>query len=220
MVSSCRVSVQWQKTCSNRKNTIQVKLWKTSMKRQPCGIIRVSKSERVSCRTTEELGVGYKVNERSIEEHEKAIWQEKVKSQGLKVGDNIWLENKNIQLNQLSKKLDQKRYRPFRILKNIGLGAFQLELPEEWAIHNMFNEDLLTRYNELQFKEQHIEPAPVLTIINEEEEYEVEEVQKYRKPGREMQYLVHWKGYENKHDQWIAETGLPHAKEAIEDYWS
>jgi len=28
--------------------------------------------------------------------------------QGLKVGDNIWLENKNIQLNQLSKKLDQK----------------------------------------------------------------------------------------------------------------
>jgi len=43
------------------------------MKRQPCGIIRVSKSERVSCRTTEELGVGYKVNERSIEEHEKAI---------------------------------------------------------------------------------------------------------------------------------------------------
>jgi len=28
--------------------------------------------------------------------------------QGLKVGDNMWLENKNIQLNQLSKKLDQK----------------------------------------------------------------------------------------------------------------
>ena len=28
--------------------------------------------------------------------------------QELKVGDNMWLENKNIQLNQLSKKLDQK----------------------------------------------------------------------------------------------------------------
>jgi len=143
-----------------------------------------------------------------------------VKSQGLKVGDNMWLENKNIQLNQPSKKLDQKRYRPFRISKNIGLGAFQLELPEGWAIHNMFNEDLLTRCNELQFKGQHIEPAPVPTIINKEEEYKVEEVQKYRKLGREMQYLVHSKGYGNKHDQWIAETGLPHAKEAIEDYWS
>ena len=64
--------------------------------------------------------------------------------QELKVGDNVWLENKNIQSNQPSKKLDNKRYGPFRISKDIGSGAFQLELPEGWAIHNVFNEDLLT----------------------------------------------------------------------------
>ena len=64
--------------------------------------------------------------------------------QGLKVGDNVWLENKNIHLNQSSKKLDNKRYRQFRILKNIGLEAFELELLEGWMIHNVFNEDLLT----------------------------------------------------------------------------
>ena len=68
-------------------------------------------------------------------------------SQGLKVGDNMWLENKNIQLNRLSKKLDQKRYGPFKISKDIGLGVFQLELPEGWIIHNVFNKDLLTRCN-------------------------------------------------------------------------
>ena len=50
--------------------------------------------------------------------------------QGLKVRDNIWLENKNIYLNQPSKKLDNKRYGPFRISKDIGLGTFQLELLE------------------------------------------------------------------------------------------
>jgi len=33
---------------------------------------------------------------------------------------------------------------------------------------------------ELKFKEQHEEPVPLPTIINEEEEYEVEEVQKHR----------------------------------------
>ena len=33
--------------------------------------------------------------------------------QGLKVGDNIWLENKNIHLNQLSKKLNQKKIQIF-----------------------------------------------------------------------------------------------------------
>ena len=36
----------------------------------------------------------------------------------------MWLENKNIYLNRPSKKLDQKRYGPFRISKNIGIGAF------------------------------------------------------------------------------------------------
>ena len=51
--------------------------------------------------------------------------------QGLKVGDNIWLESKNIYSNILSKKLDQKKYGPFRISKNISQGAFQLKLPEE-----------------------------------------------------------------------------------------
>ena len=104
-------------------------------------------------------------------------------SQGLKVGNHVWLENKNIQSNRPSKKLDNKRYGPFRILKDIGSGAFQLELPEGWMIHNVFNEDLLTRCVEPKFKGQHKEPAPPPTIINEEEEYEVEEVRKHRKRG-------------------------------------
>ena len=74
------------------------------------------------------------------------------------------------------------------------------------------------RCNEPQFKEQHIEPAPLPTIINEEEEYKVEEVWKHRKQNRGMQYLLYWKGYGNEHDQWIMETGLLYAKGMIEDY--
>jgi len=57
-------------------------------------------------------------------------------------------------------------------------------------------------------------------IINEEKEYEVEEVWKHRTRGWRMQYLVHWKGYGNEHDKWIAESGLLHAKQVIEDYWT
>ena len=130
----------------------------------------------------------------------------------------MWLENKNIHLNRPLKKLDQKRYKPFRISKNIGLGAFQLELPEGWMIHNVFNKDLLIRCNKPQFKGQHMELAPSLTIINEEEKYEVEEVWKHKKQGKEMQYLIRWKGYGDEHDQWITESGLPYTKEMIENY--
>ena len=57
-------------------------------------------------------------------------------------------------------------------------------------------------------------------IINEEEEYEVEEVRKYRTWEQETQYLVHWKDYGDEHNQWIAESGLPHARQVIEDYWT
>ena len=86
-------------------------------------------------------------------------------------------------------------------------------------IHNVFNENLLTQCVEPKLQGQCKEPAPPPVIINEEEEYEVEEVWKHRTRGWGMQYLVHWKGYGNKHNQWIAESGLLHAKQVIEDYW-
>jgi len=53
---------------------------------------------------------------------------------------------------------------------------------------------------ELKFKGQHKDPTPLPMIINEKEEYEVEEVRKYRKCGRGMQYLVHWKGYKDEYN--------------------
>jgi len=132
---------------------------------------------------------------KAIEEAQKNIKRQfdkkRQNSQGLKVGDNMWLENKNIHSNRPSKKLDNKRYGPFKISKDIGSGAFQLKLLEGWAIHNMFNEDLLTRCVEPKFKGQHEKPASLPMIINEEEEYKVKEVRKHRKQGRGTQYLVH-----------------------------
>ena len=68
---------------------------------------------------------------------------------------------------------------------------FQLELPEEWIIHNVFNEDLLTCCQEPQFQGQHMDLVLLLIIINEEEKYKVEKVRNHRKQGQEIQFLVH-----------------------------
>ena len=146
--------------------------------------------------------------------------KKKQNSQGLKEEDDVWLEAKNIHSNRPLKKLDQKWYKPFKILKAIGQRAFQLKLPKEWMIHNVFNEDLLTQCKEPQYKDQHIELALLPDIINEKEEYKVEEIKKHRKKRWETQYLVHWKGYENEHNQWLVKTELPHVKGVIEDYWT
>ena len=69
-----------------------------------------------------------KAIEKAQKSMKKQFDKKRRNSQGLKASDNMWLENKNIQLNQPSKKLDNKRYGPFKISKNIGSGAFQLEL--------------------------------------------------------------------------------------------
>jgi len=57
--------------------------------------------------------------------------------------------------------------------------VFQLKLPEGWMIYDVFNEDLLTRCKKPQYKNQHVDLAPLPDIINEEEKYKVEEIRKH-----------------------------------------
>ena len=94
------------------------------MERQPYGTDRVSETRRIPYRTTKKLGRSYKVNGSDTRNNEEAVRQKQRNPQELKEGDNMWLENKNIHLNRPSKKLDQKRYRFFRISKDIGQRVF------------------------------------------------------------------------------------------------
>ena len=63
----------------------------------------------------QELQESWEVAKKSMEIEKEAMKKQFDKKrrnqQGLKVGDNVWLETKNIHSNQPSKKLDQKRYR-------------------------------------------------------------------------------------------------------------
>ena len=68
-------------------------------------------------------------------------------------------------------------------------------------IHNVFNEDLLTRCQEPYYKGQHMELALPPDIVNEEEEYKMDEIRKHQKKRRGTQFLVYWKGYGDEHNQ-------------------
>ena len=113
------------------------------MERGPYGSNGNTTGRRIYETPAEELETCYTCNGRVSENIKRQFNKKRRNPQGLKAGDHVWLENKNIQLNQPSKKLDNKRYGPFRITKDVGSGVFQLELPEGWMIHNIFNEDLL-----------------------------------------------------------------------------
>ena len=52
---------------------------------------------------------------------------------------------------------------------------YQLDLPIQWKIHDVFHIDLLTPYQEMDFNGPNFVPPPP-NLIDGEEEYEIEEI--------------------------------------------
>jgi hypothetical protein len=63
-----------------------------------------------------------------------------------KEGDLVWLEGKNLRINQLTTKLVPRRHGPFKIIQVMSAVNYRLELPTQWSIHPVFHIDLLTPY--------------------------------------------------------------------------
>jgi len=55
------------------------------------------------------------------------------------VGNQVWLDAKNLTLPYQSNKLAPKQQGPFRIKRIISPVAFQLDLPQSWRIHDVFH---------------------------------------------------------------------------------
>ena len=82
-------------------------------------------------------------------------------------------------------------------------------------INDVFHVDLLTPYHET---DAYGPPLPQLpaTLVDGEEEYEVEEIIDYRYNRRrhKRQYLIKWKGYPASKNSWVDEQDL-HSDELL-----
>ena len=138
--------------------------------------------------------------------------------QKYKTGDQVWLEGCNLRIDQPSVKLAPKRYGPFKIGKVLLPITYQLKLPPQWKIHDVFHVDLLTPYRETELHGPNFKRPPP-DLIDGEEEYEVEEILQSRKSSRQhkVQYLIKWKGYPDSENQWVNWDDL-HADEALADF--
>jgi hypothetical protein len=95
---------------------------------------------------------------------------------------------------------------------------YQLTLPHQWKIHNVFHVDLLTPYIETEFHgPNYTRPPP--DLMDGEEEYKVKKILKSRHYGwgRKIQYLVKWKGYPDSDNEWVNWDDM-HADEALEEF--
>jgi hypothetical protein len=100
-------------------------------------------------------------------------------------------------------KLAPKRYGPFTIVKKILDVVFQLKLPHQWKIHNIFHASLLTPYIETELHGRNY-PEPPPEVIEEDPEFEVEQIIGSRRVGtkKSLQYKICWKGYSPAYDSW------------------
>jgi Chromo (CHRromatin Organisation MOdifier) domain len=119
-------------------------------------------------------------------------------------GDHVWLSSTNVHTKCLNKKLDWKRLGPFTIIEKIGLQAYRLELPKSMKIHPVFHVSLLELYRPGRAQEQ--PPPPV--VVNDEPEYEVEDILDSKLVRRRLFYLVKWKGYSDIDNYWEPAANL------------
>jgi hypothetical protein len=121
-----------------------------------------------------------------------------------KEGDLVWLEGKNLRLNQPTAKLVPRRHGPFKVIQVMSAVNYRLELPMQWSIHPVFHTDLLTPYKEtIMHGPNFTRPTPEL--IDGEEEYTVEKILDSRRFSRQrrLQYLVKWEGYLDSDNMWV-----------------
>jgi len=130
----------------------------------------------------------------------------------LKRGDKVYLLRRNIRTKRPSNKLDFKKIGPFKILEKRSTVNYKLELPKGMRIHPVFHISLL-------------EPAPKnakiqtdIEVEPDEGEYEVEEILDRRVKGRQEEYLIKWKGYDDSENTWEPRKHLRNCPEKLHQF--
>jgi hypothetical protein len=108
-----------------------------------------------------------------------------------KASNQVWLEERNLKLLHQMTKLVPKRYRPFKIIKEISPVVYQLQLPLMWTIYDTFYTLLLLPYSKTPLHRPNFSQPPP-DLIGEEEEYKVESIHSYCyfRQNKKLQYLI------------------------------
>jgi hypothetical protein len=132
------------------------------------------------------------------------LWVKHQDTPKYKEGDLVWLEGKNLHINQPTAKLVPRRHGPFKIIQVMSTINYHLELPTQWSIHPVCHIDLLTPYRETTMHGPNFtQPAPEL--VEGEEEYSMETILDSGQFSRRwrLQYLVKWEGYPDLDNMWV-----------------
>jgi hypothetical protein len=137
-------------------------------------------------------------------------------------GNMVWLDSENIKIQTKSKKLVDKQVGPFKVVameEGQSRPMYRLDLPPSYkSLHPVFSVDRLSLWHSNNINGIW-PPPPAPVIIKDQEQYEIETILDSWKWGQGLQYLVHWKGYNKSHNQWLSRSLLlQDAPEAVTNF--
>lgn len=134
-----------------------------------------------------------------------------------RVGQLVLLSTKNyldeVERSRPTRKLRANYIGPFEITEVNGLNV-TLNLPRAMKIHPTVHVDQVKPYYQDQ-TEGRYQPKPPPIVIDDEEEFEVDEILDERRFRGVDQALVKWKGYNRHEANWEPLENLEHAQEAL-----
>ncbi len=111
------------------------------------------------------------------------------------VESKMFLNERNIVTARPFKKLDDKMLDPFTNLDPVD-SSYKLKLSESMRVHDVFHPDLLRPAADDPLPGQKNEPSDSI-VINDEDEWEIDDILNSRRYRRRLQYRVKWNDYDN-----------------------
>jgi len=133
------------------------------------------------------------------------------------VESKMFLNERNIVTARSFKKLDDKMLGSFINLDLVD-SSYKLELSESMRVHDVFHPDLLRSVADDLLPGQKNESSGSI-VVNDEDEWEIDDILDSRRYRRRLQYRVKWNGYDNDLNWYNADGDeFMNAQEVVDDF--